>query len=259
MKISASSSMGGPKPIKKSFAAKRVDKKNEGLPESNRERYYKIKAKATDPSARAGVANQVKTKEISKNQADRLENRAKNISKHAENTGRMDANVAKKAGVTTTTRYKASPVANQKSNLKVGAKLKNAITGKNASTSQEKATYGKYKYVGTKKRDDSSSMKTIPSKSFVPKTATSVKKPLVKVDPNKTGDDNISTRTEDKTTVKKMTLTPSSTKKKSTTIKTYPAKNKSTTGSKKYYLKDAAGVEEEVSEETRKKFPHRFK
>lgn len=250
MKVSAGSSMGGPKPIKKSFAAKRVDKKLTGMPENNRERYYKIKAKSTDPGARLGIAKEVKVKEISKNQRDRLDAKSKSINKKAENAGRLDAAVKKDAGVDMVTRYKASTNAHQKSNLSLSGKITKA-TGGQPSTSQEKATYGKYKYVGTKKREE---LKSIPSKTILPKEAP-VKRTIAKMETQPGKDPDISTRSEETTAKKKMSIKTSSTKKINTGGKPYVA-SKST---KKYFIKSAGGEEEEVSEDTKKKFPKRFK
>jgi hypothetical protein len=150
-----------PDPIKKSRQARKEDKRQAGIPESNRTRHFKIKAKATDPGARMGVSKEVKVKEISEKQRDRLAKKG-TIKKNAENTGKLDATVKKKAGVSEMVRFSASKNAHQKSNVKLGTRtISKHITGENLRQSQEKATVGKYKYVGTKTPEPMKKVKSI--------------------------------------------------------------------------------------------------
>jgi hypothetical protein len=134
-----------------------------GTPEEKRERYYKVKVKATDPGARAGKASSVKVKQITKEKADKLKDRQ--VRRDADNPGQLAQTIKKETGASEVQRYKATKISSGKSNLTVGGKITKALGG-NPSQHQEKATAGKHSYVAVKpaKPDEIKTIKPIEPK-----------------------------------------------------------------------------------------------
>lgn len=165
MKISSNNKPDKPK-IRVSAGAKKAEERYDkmGTPEEKRERYYKVKVKATDPGARAGKASSVKVKQITKEKADKLKD--KQVRRDADNPGQLAQTIKKETGASEVQRYKATKISSGKSNLTVGGKITKALGG-NPSQHQEKATSGKHSYVAVKpaKPDE---IKTIKPKSPTP-------------------------------------------------------------------------------------------
>lgn len=134
-----------------------------GTPEEKRERYYKVKVKATDPGARAGKAKSVKIKQISKERADKLKDRE--VRRDAENPGQLAQTIKKNTGTTDVQRYKATKISSGKSNLTVGGRVTKAFGG-NPNQHQEKGTTGTHKFVAVK-TPEPDKIKTIKPKSPV--------------------------------------------------------------------------------------------
>lgn len=243
--------------IKKSAGAKKADKVFKDRPESQRSRYYKVKVKASDPQARAGGYSKIKMKEITQKKAEKLQ--AKTPRKNVENPGKLAQNVTKATGLTGVERYKGSKIASGKSNLNLkgkalsivaGKKKVGEMEGKKPGYQYEKGTKGNQSYVGTKEREQ---LKSIPFKSIPPKPP--VKRVIPKMEVKASADSDVSIRKEETAAKKKLTVKAVGKKPGATAAKSTSSKS----GSKKYFIKHADGSQEQVSEETRKKFPHRFK
>lgn len=160
----SSNKPGKPK-VRMSAGARKSEERYDkmGTPEEKRERYYKVKVKATDPGSRIGKAQSVKVKQISKEKADKLKDR--NVRRDADNPGQLAQTVKKSTGASDVQRYKATKISSGKSNLTVGGKITKTLGGK-PSQHQEKATTGTHKFVAVK-TPEPDKIKTIKPKSPV--------------------------------------------------------------------------------------------